>query len=783
MKIRIKSIKVEGFKCFQSFSRNFYSENIIIFDGPNGFGKTSFYDAIEFLFTGQVRRYEELVTSIVDKRSNSQDGSPLLNKDYDGESLSIKAELEVNGDTVFLMRKESAATLRSQQKISSTKLPLYRLESFEDNNPQREENETEYLQGFFGKDYIENFEYLNYIEQQENIYLLKQPDKGRATAIAHLFKTSEFQNKIQLIADAKKKLKKLCDADKKRQLESQKQDIDEQEKRFNESELNQEDYTRLINWKEVVWDKKQIDVPISSFVEWLDDDGELDGLLQLVSHQKEYKKERENKKIRTLLDNEPLLKQYIQYWKYIEKEPSLSRALSLQDEITGFLKSYENGVVSHIEKDPFVLSENLKSILQQTELIDYTSYTPSLEHIKSVQSRTNSFSVMLSKIQSTRQNFIDKFLKHSTELAHEGACPLCGYSWEDLEKLKKEFKEQEKHFQALIEKEGAELSRAVEAFEKQILVPLKMFLTEYKSQHKIDKEFVLKLQKAVKNQEHLHKLSQALAARNINALEYAKEANIEHDELGINALLEEISSQIKAVDYEKIQSNYDALFIEIFEKSFDKLSSISVNDIKNKIIFIKSQFSLKRSEDIQKKRKEYTHSEKLFKRAKNTHLKLSDLEKIYKKSLSDYQSSFIENIEILFHIYYGRIAQETKNSLGLFIQSDGSAIKFLEHHSRDTDAIFTMSAGQLATLVIAFTLALNKRFSENKLLFIDDPIQTLDELNIAGLVELLRNEFDDQQIFLSTHEDSMSTYIRYKFKKFGLQHERLSFKEAQLKAI
>ena len=106
MKIRIKRIEVEGFKCFQNFSRSFQSENIIIFDGPNGFGKTSFYDAIEFLFTGQVRRYDELVTSIVDNRSNNQDGSPLLNKDYTGESLSIKAELEVNNETIFLMRKE-----------------------------------------------------------------------------------------------------------------------------------------------------------------------------------------------------------------------------------------------------------------------------------------------------------------------------------------------------------------------------------------------------------------------------------------------------------------------------------------------------------------------------------------------------------------------------------------------------------------------------------------------------------------------------------------------------
>ena len=91
-----------------------------------------------------------------------------------------------------------------------------------------------------------------------------------------------------------------------------------------------------------------------------------------------------------------------------------------------------------------------------------------------------------------------------------------------------------------------------------------------------------------------------------------------------------------------------------------------------------------------------------------------------------------------------------------------------------------MSSGQLATLIIAFTLALNKRYSEHKILFIDDTIQTLDELNIAGLVELLRNEFSDRQIFISTHEDMMSAYMRYKFEKYGLDAQRLSFKEILL---
>jgi hypothetical protein len=56
----------------------------------------------------------------------------------------------------------------------------------------------------------------------------------------------------------------------------------------------------------------------------------------------------------------------------------------------------------------------------------------------------------------------------------------------------------------------------------------------------------------------------------------------------------------------------------------------------------------------------------------------------------------------------------------------------------------------------------------------------LQGVNVAGLIELLRNDFSDRQIFISTHEDMMSAYMRYKFKKYGLEAERLSFKERQL---
>ena len=76
-------------------------------------------------------------------------------------------------------------------------------------------------------------------------------------------------------------------------------------------------------------------------------------------------------------------------------------------------------------------------------------------------------------------------------------------------------------------------------------------------------------------------------------------------------------------------------------------------------------------------------------------------------------------------------------------------------------------------LVIALQLALNKVYENKSLgvLLIDDPVQTMDEINIASFVELLRNDFSQKQIVLSTHEEEISKYIRYKFSKYGLKQK------------
>ncbi|MED0010237.1 hypothetical protein RCV01_07495, partial [Escherichia coli] len=80
----------------------------------------------------------------------------------------------------------------------------------------------------------------------------------------------------------------------------------------------------------------------------------------------------------------------------------------------------------------------------------------------------------------------------------------------------------------------------------------------------------------------------------------------------------------------------------------------------------------------------------------------------------------------------------------------------------------SMSSGQLSALSLAFFLSLNKVYAKSPLVLIDDPAQSLDEINIASLSDLLRCELNNRQLILSSHEDNISSYLRFRFMRAGL---------------
>ena len=87
----------------------------------------------------------------------------------------------------------------------------------------------------------------------------------------------------------------------------------------------------------------------------------------------------------------------------------------------------------------------------------------------------------------------------------------------------------------------------------------------------------------------------------------------------------------------------------------------------------------------------------------------------------------------------------------------------------EVDALYNMSSGQLVSIAIALKLSFNKLYSNTPFLAIDDPVQTMDDLNLWGFIETMRRDFRDHFLLLSTHEYDYESLLKYKFDKWNIK--------------
>ncbi|MEY9005973.1 AAA family ATPase [Escherichia coli] len=67
MNWQISKIEVSSFKAFKHIYLDLGKSSLLTLDGPNGYGKTSIFDAIELLLTGQISRIQNLFKTLLTK--------------------------------------------------------------------------------------------------------------------------------------------------------------------------------------------------------------------------------------------------------------------------------------------------------------------------------------------------------------------------------------------------------------------------------------------------------------------------------------------------------------------------------------------------------------------------------------------------------------------------------------------------------------------------------------------------------------------------------------------
>jgi exonuclease SbcC len=97
--IKLKRLEIEGFRVYREKQDFELDADIIVLFGPNGFGKTSFFDAIDFVCTGGVARLDDRFG-----RNKKRIIKALKHLDPSVEDCRVSAVLSIDGEDVAIKR-------------------------------------------------------------------------------------------------------------------------------------------------------------------------------------------------------------------------------------------------------------------------------------------------------------------------------------------------------------------------------------------------------------------------------------------------------------------------------------------------------------------------------------------------------------------------------------------------------------------------------------------------------------------------------------------------------
>ena len=164
----------------------------------------------------------------------------------------------------------------------------------------------------------------------------------------------------------------------------------------------------------------------------------------------------------------------------------------------------------------------------------------------------------------------------------------------------------------------------------------------------------------------------------------------------------------------------------------------------------------------------------------------SDLADVLVEELEQARLDFVEerldNVSALLQAIYAKIDPHPTFRLvrlaAEFSHRRGRLRPFVAdpEHER-LDPFKFMSSSQVNVVALSIFMALNLGIPSVplKTLMLDDPLQSLDDINLLGLVDLIRQARGRRQIFLSTHEQRLAKLLRRKLRPVDEEHRTMIF--------
>lgn len=796
MQYKIVNLRVKNFKCFDDSKYYEFriddSRNPVVLSGPNGFGKTTFFDAIELIFSKNITRLDKAIES---KRTNLGKNILLNKADKDGYViLTLKNE---SAEFVTLFAK----ILNTNHKLELEKSVFYgellRMVSTEELDQVLENYEdwTDEINNENIRYRAENFNVYYYVSQAESVHFLKKSISDRKNAMNVLLNTDTIDERISYIEELigkrngvngyivndeiisldnqiKEKIKRL------KILKNENLNNTHQEKKNvdiglfeDDSELFFWDSPKVTEWK--VLEIKRAE-------------RELENLISFLENKDDYNNFLWNRDVKKVQKSKAL-EDYRDYRKYI-----LGEKISL-DRINEDLDSWDNKIqiynssVMFQQEVPEAANfheediRKLKTLIPQLKEFDFTIIKNISEEILNLKSMLSTNQKVIEKLVNARKALKIANDEHNE---HSKVCPFCNTKFSEEKLLNDGFEEVDN----LLQKESGDVGEriinkqkeltTVAAEVKKIIIPYIKGTDENVVQVLVHNKIAV--QDFINDSGRISNVEKVVHYLENTDFNYQIDNN--NIIIEIQRVLAGLIKKIKNEEFENLYAKheYDKVNLKYREHIEDLRAKEFIDLLLQKKKYLESiidEIDNAEMQEIREKLKvllvRKIRMEKIRKR-------LNDLEKVYKGSIERFENLTLEKLRVPLLIYTGKILQDYQNGLGVFVSKD--EMRFVSNGDAKHDILNTFSSGQLSGFVLAFLFAMNKQYikkssDELGFILIDDPVQTMDDINISSLIEVLRNEFSEKQIILSTHEIDKENYILYKFYKYNQLGQSFNVKE------
>lgn len=759
--IRMERVFLHNFKGFAELDVSFNGSDSVVLGGLNGYGKTTLFDALELLFTGKIQRMVGYTEFHDARYASSQENKPLVYKISYSPDVVIKAWMQIGDKHVVILRKAKVDDMRNPVNFRAFSTLM-----IEDTDGTERKLSNDEKNAFGLTDLQNSYSFLNYLSQEEATAFLKRKEVDRAKDIAALFNLTRFDEPLDKIKIVQRILNS-----KKTDADNRVAELNSQIKSLRQSAGDKQSdvaYQKICSESQY-WDAEELNLSSEQFNALLSEGGVMDNLLFFCTHYEEYKKYSLNRYVESICRDDKLLHEVALCYKYEQKFDTFEQYSLFQRQVVVPYKSLE---LNNLAAFRLNIPDTLKPHIKDEDVSEFEGRRKSLAEL---YQSSSAIQREVTQLLAVREQMAKEVVSKVNHLPSPD-CPLCGSHYDNQNLLA-----------AAVQTHGDRLRHHFENETKALLQQLNTLL-EYIQEHFIKPVNAYFAQEGVtaRLMEIYSGMSNGAALFNFRTIKDKLAISISED-LSYDDTLKELKQQLcrkkttlsENLDWNKLDNTWQSCARFVYPDFLNEKSIV------NKRSYLQMVWNQKASKELRRCQTDLSKASKRVVAVNKLQADLRRLKQEIETQRQDYFRTLLSDIKILFYIYSGRIMQTCYFGRGLFIKPDKDCKHIIftsgTSEGNDVDALYNMSSGQLVTLVVALLLSLNKLYAKSTILAIDDPIQTIDDINLWGLIETLRHDFDDNFLLLSTHERDYRDLLVYKLRKWGIKTEMVDMADVNSK--